>query len=80
MKKLALPLYITKYPLLGIVCASIVNSVAPLLLRQYRETDIATSRKTIMDVILEFFEASTALYGSMDGDVDSKVNGRESKL
>ncbi|KAI7878974.1 hypothetical protein K492DRAFT_132041 [Lichtheimia hyalospora FSU 10163] len=53
-----------------IVCASIVNSVAPLLLRQYRETDIATSRKAIMDVILEFFEASTALYGSMDGDVD----------
>ncbi|KAI7849449.1 Dos2-interacting transcription regulator of RNA-Pol-II-domain-containing protein [Circinella umbellata] len=51
-------------------CASIVNAVAPLLLRQYRETEIATRRKAIMDVILEFLEASKSLYGTADGDVD----------
>ncbi|KAI9275582.1 RNAPII transcription regulator C-terminal-domain-containing protein [Phascolomyces articulosus] len=51
-------------------CASIINAVVPLLLRQYRETEIATRRKAIMDVILEFLEASKSLYGAADGDVD----------
>ncbi|KAI8148945.1 Dos2-interacting transcription regulator of RNA-Pol-II-domain-containing protein [Fennellomyces sp. T-0311] len=51
-------------------CASIVNAVVPLLLRQYRETEVTPRRKAIMDVILEFLEASKSLYGSADGDVD----------
>lgn len=45
----------------------------PLLLRQYRETEIATRRKAILDVLLEFLEAGRSLYGSADDeDVDSK--------
>ncbi|KAI9315826.1 RNAPII transcription regulator C-terminal-domain-containing protein [Dichotomocladium elegans] len=51
-------------------CVSVVNTVVPLLLRQYRESDISTRKKTIMDVILELLEANKTLYGSADGDID----------
>lgn len=35
----------------------------PILLRQHRETDIATQKKAVLDVLLEFLEASKTLYG-----------------
>lgn len=44
----------------------------PLLLRQHRETEVATRKKAILDVLLEFLEANKALYGSADGDVESE--------
>ncbi|KAF7730959.1 hypothetical protein EC973_001005 [Apophysomyces ossiformis] len=51
-------------------CTYIVNSVIPLLLRYYRETEVATRRKAILDVILEFLEAGRELYGSINTDSD----------
>jgi DNA repair/transcription protein MET18/MMS19 len=35
----------------------------PILLRHHRETDIATQKKAVLDVLLEFLEASKTLYG-----------------
>lgn len=35
----------------------------PILLRHHRETDIATQKKVVLDVLLEFLEASKTLYG-----------------
>ncbi|KAG0191395.1 hypothetical protein DFQ28_000281 [Apophysomyces sp. BC1034] len=51
-------------------CHYIVDSVVPLLLHYYRETEVAIRRKAILDVILEILEASRTLYGSVNEDLD----------
>lgn len=43
----------------------------PVLLRQYRETDIATQKKAVLDVLLEILEASKELYGETSATVDT---------
>lgn len=42
---------------------SITDAIMPILLRHHRETDIATQKKAVLDVLLEFLEASKTLYG-----------------
>ncbi|CAO3697107.1 unnamed protein product [Umbelopsis ramanniana] len=53
---------------------SITDAIMPILLRHHRETDIATQKKAVLDVLLEFLEASKTLYGetsdSKDADAD----------
>ncbi|KAI8099496.1 Dos2-interacting transcription regulator of RNA-Pol-II-domain-containing protein [Halteromyces radiatus] len=46
----------------------ITDSVMPLLLHSYRETEIATRKKTIMEIFLELLEASRVVYGSANDD------------
>ncbi|OAD79724.1 hypothetical protein PHYBLDRAFT_179221 [Phycomyces blakesleeanus NRRL 1555(-)] len=45
--------------------------VIPMMLRFHRETDLATRKKAILDVILEYLEASRTLYGSAENDLDA---------
>ncbi|RUS23467.1 hypothetical protein BC937DRAFT_86152 [Endogone sp. FLAS-F59071] len=51
-------------------CNAIVNAAVPILLRQCKESDLATRKKAILDVLLEFLEASRTLYGSIDDTND----------
>jgi DNA repair/transcription protein MET18/MMS19 len=43
----------------------------PVLLRQYRETDIATQKKAVLDVLLEILDASKQLYGETSETADT---------
>ncbi|RUP34620.1 Dos2-interacting transcription regulator of RNA-Pol-II-domain-containing protein [Jimgerdemannia flammicorona] len=51
-------------------CNVIVTAAVPILLRQYRESNLATRKKAIIDVLHEFLEASKTLYGSIDDTND----------
>ncbi|RUS33413.1 Dos2-interacting transcription regulator of RNA-Pol-II-domain-containing protein [Jimgerdemannia flammicorona] len=51
-------------------CNAIVTAAVPILLRQYRESNLATRKKAIIDVLHEFLEASKTLYGSIDDTND----------
>jgi hypothetical protein len=44
----------------------------PVLLRQYRETDIATQKKAVLDVLLEILDASKQLYGETSETADTR--------
>ncbi|SAM02494.1 hypothetical protein [Absidia glauca] len=46
----------------------ITEATMPLLLHSYRETEIATRKKVILEVFLELLEASRVLYGSTGED------------
>ncbi|KAI9028306.1 Dos2-interacting transcription regulator of RNA-Pol-II-domain-containing protein [Phycomyces nitens] len=48
-----------------------VEPVIPMMLRFHRETDLATRKKAILDVILEYLEASRTLYGSAEDGTDA---------
>ena len=53
---------------------SITDAIMPILLRQHRETDIATQKKAVLDVLLEFLEASKTLYGETSDSNDGKLH------
>ncbi|KAI8971461.1 Dos2-interacting transcription regulator of RNA-Pol-II-domain-containing protein [Mycotypha africana] len=44
-------------------CLLVVDIIVPLVLRQYRETNMAMLRKANVDIILELLEAGKTLYG-----------------
>jgi hypothetical protein len=46
----------------------------PILLRHHRETGIATQKKAVLDVLLEFLEASKTLYGETSDSKDGKLH------
>ncbi|KAI8977927.1 Dos2-interacting transcription regulator of RNA-Pol-II-domain-containing protein [Pilobolus umbonatus] len=53
-------------------CQLVVDMIAPLVLKQYRETNMASLQKSNMDIINELLEACKDLYGSTDGkEVDT---------
>ncbi|KAI8388489.1 RNAPII transcription regulator C-terminal-domain-containing protein [Radiomyces spectabilis] len=49
-------------------CNFIVSQVLPRLLSSYRETEVTTHRKLVMDIMLELLEAGIAVYGSSSTD------------
>ncbi|ORZ06644.1 Dos2-interacting transcription regulator of RNA-Pol-II-domain-containing protein [Absidia repens] len=50
-------------------CHIITETTLPLLLHSYRETEIATRKKMVLEVFLELLESSRVLYGTTgDGD------------
>jgi DNA repair/transcription protein MET18/MMS19 len=53
---------------------SITDTIMPILLRQHRETDIATQKKAVLDVLLEFLEASKSLYGETSASNDGNFS------
>ncbi|GAB5591220.1 hypothetical protein Unana1_06120 [Umbelopsis nana] len=68
-------------------CTSITDAIMPILLRQHRETDIATQKKAVLDVLLEFLEASKTLYGenstsamNEDSDFQTPLLGYKDRL
>jgi DNA repair/transcription protein MET18/MMS19 len=49
--------------------------IIPLLLKQYRETTVATLRKSNLDVIIELLEACRTLYGSSNEEKGTTAEG-----
>ncbi|KAI8061634.1 Dos2-interacting transcription regulator of RNA-Pol-II-domain-containing protein [Gongronella butleri] len=45
-------------------CRNIVSAVLPLVLHNYKETDLATRKKAMLDILLDLFEASRTVYGT----------------
>ncbi|KAG2184461.1 hypothetical protein INT43_000370 [Umbelopsis isabellina] len=58
----------------------IIETVMPVLLRQYRETDIATQKKAVLDVLLEILEASKQLYGETSETVNTEDSDFQTPL
>ncbi|KAI8637654.1 Dos2-interacting transcription regulator of RNA-Pol-II-domain-containing protein [Parasitella parasitica] len=47
-------------------CHYIVDNIVPLILKQYRETNVATLRKSNVDIMTDLLEGCKSLYGSAD--------------
>lgn len=45
-------------------CQYIIDTIVPLVLKQYRETTVATLRKSNVDIMIDLLEACKTLYGS----------------
>ncbi|ORX52808.1 ARM repeat-containing protein [Hesseltinella vesiculosa] len=50
-------------------CRNIINAILPLVLHSYQNTDLATRKKAMLDILLEFFEASRIVYGAKGDNV-----------
>ncbi|GAN08747.1 MMS19 nucleotide excision repair protein homolog [Mucor ambiguus] len=50
-------------------CHYIVDSIVPLVLKQYRETNVATLKKANVDIMIDLLEACKTLYGSAGEDI-----------
>ncbi|CAO3642299.1 unnamed protein product [Mucor fragilis] len=50
-------------------CHYIVDNIVPLVLKQYRETNVATLRKANVDILIELLEACKTLYGSAGEEI-----------
>ncbi|KAI7872463.1 Dos2-interacting transcription regulator of RNA-Pol-II-domain-containing protein [Spinellus fusiger] len=51
-------------------CHYAVASVVPMLVCYHQETEVATRKKAILDVLNECLEATREVYGSSDSDID----------
>ncbi|KAG2210963.1 hypothetical protein INT47_000123 [Mucor saturninus] len=45
-------------------CQYVIDTIIPLVLKQYRETSVATLRKSNVDIMIDLLEACKTLYGS----------------
>lgn len=45
-------------------CQYIIDTIVPLVLKQYRETSVATLKKANVDIMIDLLEACKTLYGS----------------
>ncbi|KAG1471140.1 hypothetical protein G6F56_002297 [Rhizopus delemar] len=54
-------------------CQSIVDTVVPLVLKQFRETNTATLKKANMDILIDLLEAGKVLYGTVDEQIDQDL-------
>lgn len=61
-------------------CQYIVDAIIPLVLKQYRETTVATLRKSNVDIMIDLLEACKTLYGSATEDENNKDSGFTSPL
>ncbi|KAI9282888.1 Dos2-interacting transcription regulator of RNA-Pol-II-domain-containing protein [Umbelopsis sp. AD052] len=64
---------------------SIIDAIMPILLRHHRETNLATQKKAVLDILLEFLEASKTLYGEIsdlknDADFQTPLLGYKDRL
>lgn len=50
-------------------CHYIVDNIVPLVLKQYRETNVATLKKANVDIMIDLMEACKTLYGSADQEI-----------
>ncbi|CAO3612092.1 unnamed protein product [Mucor hiemalis] len=54
-------------------CQYIIDSIIPLVLKQYRETSVATLKKLNVDIMIDLLEACKTLYGPA-GESESTID------
>lgn len=61
-------------------CQYIVDAIIPLVLKQYRETSVATLKKSNVDIMIDLLEAGKTLYGASTENDTTKDSGFTSPL
>ncbi|GAA5803787.1 Dos2-interacting transcription regulator of RNA-Pol-II-domain-containing protein [Helicostylum pulchrum] len=61
-------------------CHYIVDAIIPLVLKQYRETAVATLKKSNVDIMIDLLEAGKTLYGASTENDTTKDSGFTSPL